>query len=92
MKQERVDDGMGGYEEGVAVAVSTIMAFITPLSAEMLLKEHGIVTTTGFKIITRDHVPKEYGFLDIDGVAYKVLQSSDLRKLRVLLVEVVHHG
>ncbi|MGH0775289.1 hypothetical protein ACQVSN_27055 [Bacillus mobilis] len=92
MKQERVDDGMGGFEEGVPVVVSTIMGYITPLSAEMLLKEHGIVTTTGFKVITKDHIPKEYDFLEIDGTTYKVLQLSDLRKLRVLLVEVIIHG
>ncbi len=92
IKQERVSDGMGGFEEVAEVVVSTIMAFITPLSAELLLKEHGVVTTTGCKIITRDHVPEEYDFLEIDGVKYKVLQFSDLKKLRILLVEVIKHG
>jgi hypothetical protein len=86
--ETRVSDGMGGFTATKGV-IGTIQAFTTPVKAEIMLKEHGIVSTSALKIFTKDILPNEFVLLQTGTVKYKILQLSDFGKLRMLLVEVV---
>lgn len=89
--ETRVEDGMGGYEATQGV-IGSIKAFTTPVKAEIILKEHGIVSTTAMKVFTKDILPNEFVQLSFEGKQYKILQLADFGKLRMLLVEVIHNG
>lgn len=86
--QTRVSDGMGGFEVTQGV-IGTIQGFTTPVKAEIMLKQHGIVSTSALKIFTKDLLPSEFVQLQYKEKNYKILQLSDFGKLRMLLVEVV---
>lgn len=93
IQKQGVSDGMGGYTE-TPVVVGQIEAFITPLSAELMLKTHGVVTTRAHRIITRDPLPErndeESGFtLTANDQEYRILQVKDYPKVNVLTVEEV---
>lgn len=89
--ESRVDDGMGGstVTDGV---IGTIQAFTTPVKAEIMLKEYGIVSTTALKIFTKDAIPNEFVKLEYNTTKYKIIQLADFGKLRMLLVEVINNG
>jgi hypothetical protein len=86
--ETRVSDGMGGYTVTNGV-IGTIQAFTTPVKAEIMLREHGIVSTSSLKVFTKDTVPTEFVQLQHGDVKYKILQLSDFGKIRMLLVEVI---
>lgn len=86
--ETRVSDGMGGYEVAYGV-VGSIQAFTTPVKVEIMLKEHGIISTSALKIFTKDQVSSEFSQLQYGEIKYKIIQLSDFGKIRMLLVEVV---
>ena len=86
--ESRVSDGMGGWTVTQGV-IGSIQAFTTPVKAEIMLKEYGIISTSGLKVFTKEHLPSEYVQLQHGEVKYKILQLSDFGKLRMLLVEVI---
>lgn len=86
--ETRVSDSMGGFEVSYGVT-DTIQAFTTPVKAEIMLKEHGIVSTSALKVFTKDIIPNEFVQLQYGTIKYKILQLSDFGKLRMLLVEVI---
>ena len=86
--ETRVSDGMGGWTTTKGV-IGAIQAFTTPVKAEIMLKEHGIVSTSALKVFTKDIVPNAFVQLQYGEVNYKILQLSDFGKIRMLLVEVV---
>ncbi|MCD4839733.1 hypothetical protein LRS37_12825 [Neobacillus sedimentimangrovi] len=91
VSEEKVSDGMGGYEV-IKVVIGSIQAFTTPVKAEIMLKEHGIVSTTALKVFTKDTLPNEFVQLRYGETMYKILQLADFGKLRMLLVEVIPNG
>lgn len=95
--EQRVSNGMGGWTVTHGV-VRDFDAIVTPVKAEIMLKENGIVSTTSMKIYTRDSLEeflkngtwdKEYQ-LQYNGSQYTILQYADFTKVRMLLVEVVN--
>lgn len=96
MSESRVSDGMGGWIKG-SILVKEIDVFTTPVKAEIMLKEYGVVSTSTLKIFTKSELPvkDELGkkmtthIESPDGTKYKILQMADLGKLRMLLVEVM---
>lgn len=88
LEDSKVEDGMGGWITSQNVTGS-ILAFTTPVKAEILLKEYGIVSTTSLKVFTKDQLPNDQVQLQFGNIKYKILQLSDFGKLRMLLVEVV---
>lgn len=86
LEKKRVEDGMGGWIED-EVVVGTIKAVTTPVKAEIMLKEHGIVSTTAVKIYTKDYIPNEFVQLQLGNKRYKILQYADFKKVRMILVE-----
>lgn len=89
--ETRVEDGMGGWEVTKGV-IDTIKAFTTPVKAEIMLKEHGIVSTTAMKVFTKDHLPNEFVQLQYNEKEYRILQYADFGKVRMILVEVIPNG
>lgn len=96
LTEKSVADGMGGWNTE-AVEVAQIKAFITPVKAEVMLKEHGLVTSRAFKIITKTPLPtdlydgkKSLDFITVQqgNYNYKILQLLDY-KFNILLVEVI---
>lgn len=90
MRMERQSDGMGGYDE-TPVEISSFKVYSSPITAELALKDYGLVTTSGMKFITKDKkpLPEKYSHLLFENKQYKVLQYLDLKpNLKVLLVEV----
>lgn len=83
-----VPNGMGGYKP-ITKEVSEIDVFTTPVKAELMLKEYGIVTTTSLKVFTKDDVLSEHYKLLFNGKTYKQLQLADFGKIRMMLVEEV---
>ena len=84
--ETRVSDGMGGYTVTKGV-IATIQALTTPVKAEIMLKEHGIVSTTALKVFTKEDIPNEFVQLQFDDKQYKILQFADYGKVKLLLVE-----
>lgn len=83
-----ISNGMGGYKTGTKI-VSEIYVFTTPVKAELMLREYGIVTTTSLKVFTKDVVSDEHYKLTFNGKSYKQLQLADFGKIRMMLVEEV---
>lgn len=88
IKSQKISDMMGGFDTTSNV-VAELKAFATPITAELALKEYGLVTTTSLKFITKDNIPTEFDYLEYENKKYKVLQLSDFNKIKVLLVEVI---
>jgi hypothetical protein len=86
-KEELVSDGMGGFVVSGKVQVGTIQAFISPVSAELLLKEYGVVSTTALKIFTKDVIDEENFQIEYADRRFEVLQKADYGKFRMLLVQ-----
>lgn len=90
IKVTRTSDGMGGHDE-IPVEVSNFKVYSTPLTAELAMKDYGLVTTSGMRFITKDRnpLPEDYSYLLFEDKHYTVLQYLDLKpNLKVLLVEV----
>lgn len=87
---ETTPNGMGGYATSM-VDVSEISVFTTPVKAEIMLKEYGIVSTTSLKVFTKDAIPNANLRLLFNGHVYKQLQLADFGKIRMMLVEEIDH-
>lgn len=86
--ETKTSDGMGGWET-VKGTVGTMKALTTPISAEIALKQHGIISTSAFKVITKDLIDDISLQLSLNGKSFKILQIADYGKYRMLLVEVI---
>lgn len=86
-----VPNGMGGHATST-VELSEISVFTTPVKAEIMLKEYGIVSTTSLKVFTKDAVPSEHLTLSFNGHVYKQLQLADFGKIKMMLVEEIANG
>lgn len=82
-------DGMGGSINTIGKG-SSFMAHSTPVKAEIVLKEYGIVTTTARRLITKDNIkfPLESLTLTDGKLTYKVIEALDY-KMKILLIESV---
>lgn len=89
---QRVSNGMGGYTE-IKSDGQSFMAHKIPVKSEIMLKEYGLVTTSAFRLITKDNLPNplESYIVKSGQTLYKVLQTIDY-KLNILLVEVIVNG
>lgn len=86
----RVSDGMGGWvDSDEATVIGTAECITSPLTAEIALKEYGLVTTSGLKAYTPDPVPDKFEKVGYEGKHYRVIQLADYKELRVLIMEVV---
>ena len=86
-----IPNGMGGHTP-TTKEVSEIDIFTTPVKAELMLKEYGIVTTTSLKVFTKDAVMSEHFKLSFNDKTYKQLQLADFGKIRMMLVEEVENN
>jgi len=85
-------DELGGEVEGIPQVLGSIKCFTTPLTAQLLMKEYGIVSTKAFKVFTMDTLPNRNDYeLRIGDVEFKVLQVNDYGKFTMLLVEEADH-
>jgi hypothetical protein len=87
IKEELVSDGMGGFEVSGNFQVGTIQAFTSPVTAEIMLKEHGIVSTTALKIFTKDVIDEENFQIEYADRKFEILQQADYGKFRMFLVQ-----
>lgn len=87
LKENLVSDGMGGYESTGFQQVGTIYALTTPVTAEIMMKEYGIVSTSAMKIFTKDEFDEENVQIEYLDKKYEILQHSDYGKFRMLLVQ-----
>lgn len=92
----KVSDGMGGWIEGGESIKATINTFLTPVKADILLKEYGISSTTTVKLFTKDQLPiknngkfGDYKLKVASGEKYKILQFADFGKVRMILMELI---
>lgn len=86
--ETKVSDGMGGWTTQPDV-IGSIQTFTTPVKAEIMLKEYGIVSTTSLMVFTKDNIPNQFVQLQYGEIKYKILQVSDFGKYRRFLVEVI---
>lgn len=84
---QRVETDMGGFEETVT-PVSSIQAFLSPVTLTKQLREYGLSQSKTFKLITRHPLPEHYSHLGKDDAIYDVIETNDYGRERVLLVEV----
>lgn len=86
---EKVSNGMGGFTTK-EVEGDSFTCYIAPQNATVMLKEYGIVTTEGHKLITSEKVtlPLQSLILKHDKQIYKILQHLPL-KYNIFLVEKV---
>jgi hypothetical protein len=92
IKENLEPDGMGGYIEQGETQVGTIMGFTTPVTAEIMLREHGIVTTTAMKIFTQSVIDEENFQIEYADRKFEVLQMADYGKFRMLLVQEIEEN
>jgi len=87
---EKVSNGMGGFTTK-EISGDTFTCYISPQNATVMLREHGIVTTEAFKLITDDFIltPLQSLMVKHEGVKYKILQHLPLKR-NVFLVEKVN--
>lgn len=96
IKSEKVSDGMGGWLENEPRVEKEIYTFLTPMKAELLLKEYGLASTTMLKLFTKDTIPImadgrwQDVKVEVDATKqqYSIIQYADFGKVRMLLLEV----
>ena len=90
-----VPDGMGGWiETAKEESLGTIFGFVTPVVAEKLLKDYGVVSTTAIKIFTKANLPKAeniflkyFDYSDNIDQNYEILQVADYNKYTMILAQ-----
>ena len=87
--EEETPDGIGGYTT-IESNGSKFKAHKSPIKAEIMLKEYGIVSTSACRLITKDDInlPLESFIISDLNRKYKILQVLDY-KLNIFLVEVI---
>lgn len=86
--QQKESDGMGGWlDSESSVKVGEISVVTAPVSAEITLKEYGLISTTSMKLFTEDDVPEEDVFIKFEGSNYRILQNLDYGSEKGLLLE-----
>jgi hypothetical protein len=92
LKENLVPDGMGGFIEQGEVQEGRIFAFITPVSTEVMLKEHGVIRTTALKIFTKEILPDTNFQIEYAGRKFEILQIADYGKVRMLLIQEIEEN
>lgn len=89
VNEEEVSNGMGGYTTEESNG-SKFMAHKSPVKAEIMLKNYGIVSTSSLRLITKDEInlPLESFIITDLKLKYKILQVLDY-KLNIFLIEVI---
>ena len=90
-----ISDGMGGWiETAREESLGTILGFVTPVVAEKLLKDYGVVSTTAIKIFTKDNLPKTeniylkyFDYSDNIDQNYEILQVANYEKYTMILAQ-----
>ena len=88
IETKTIPNGMGGYKT-ITEVVAEINVFTTPVKAEIMLKEYGIVSTSSLKVFTKDKIADEHYKLSFNDKTYKQLQLADFGKIKMMLVEEV---
>ena len=89
MRIESVSDGMGGWVDEVPTKVIELGVTRAPVTAETMLKQYGIVSTTAMKLYTEDKMPKGDYHIHYQGGDYRVLQVTEYGVETVILVELM---
>jgi hypothetical protein len=90
-----VPDGMGGWiDTDNEENLGAINTFITPVTAEIMMKDFGVLSTTAIKIFTQQRVPNIKGmyltYVDFyNGIEekYEILQIADYGKYFMILAQ-----
>lgn len=87
---EEVSNGMGGSITIPESNGSKFVAHKSPIKAEIMLKEYGIVSTSSLRLITKDaiNLPLESLIITDLKLKYKILQVLNY-KLNIFLIEVI---
>lgn len=90
ISKEQISDGMGGWiDSDLPVVLAELSVFSAPVSAEIALKEYGIVTTTSMKLYTTGSIPEHYSYIEFNGKNYKTLQLMDYNPEKIVLMELM---
>lgn len=89
LTKESASDGMGGWIDGVSVELAVLKVRRAPVSAELMLKEYGLVSTTAMKLYTEDKVINGDIFIHFDNEDYRILQKTEYDIETILLVELI---
>lgn len=86
---EPQSDGMGGWlDGGEPILLGEVRVASAPVTAELVLKEYGLVSTTSMKLYTEGIIPEGNKFIHFDSKDYRILQISDYGTTKVILMEV----
>ena len=87
---ESVSDGMGGWiDSDIPTKVAELSVRRAPVSAEMMLKQYGVVSTTAMKLYTEDTLPKGDNYIHYQGGDYRILQTTEYDVETILLLEMM---
>lgn len=87
---ESVSDGMGGWiDSDIPTKVAELSVRRAPVSAELMLKQYGLVTTSAMKLYTEDSIPKGNIYIHYQGGDYRVLQVTEYDVETILLLELI---
>lgn len=88
---EKQSDGMGGWLPSQPVVKGVIQVETSPVTAELALREYGLIKTTALKVFFED-LPDWFDSNDtvtVKGKTYRIIQFMDYEKLYMLLLEEV---
>ena len=86
---------MGGWiVSGGEEIIGTFYAFVTPVKAEIMMRDYGMVSTTAIKIFTKENIPKIDGmyltyidYADNIDEKFEILQIADYGKHFMILAQ-----
>lgn len=90
MQGERVSDGMGGWlEPQKPILIKEIKVASAPVTAEVALKEYGLVSTSSMKLYTEDDIPQIRFYIQFQNKDYRVIQVSYYGLEKIILMELI---
>lgn len=90
IKKSQTSDGMGGWvDSGLPIVLAELSVLNAPVSAEIALKEYGLVTTTSMKLYTIGVIPELFTYIEFEGKNYKQLQLMDYDPEKIILMELI---
>lgn len=90
LSTESVSDGMGGWiDSDTPIVIGELMVRRAPVSAELMLKQYGLVSTTAMKLYTEDKIPKGDYFIGYGADHYRILQITEYDVETIALLELM---
>lgn len=87
---KRVSDGMGGWlESKEPYELEEIKVASSPVTAELALREYGMVSKSLMKLYTEDIVPMTSFYINFEDKDYRVHQVANYGLEKIILMELM---